>query len=61
LISRPPSIVSIGRTVTPGVVMSQRMNEIPSCFFAFGSVRASTKIQSAHCAAVIHVFVPLMT
>ena len=61
MISRPPSIVSIGRTVTPGVVMSQRMNEIPSCFFAFGSVRASTKIQSAHCAAVIHVFVPLMT
>jgi hypothetical protein len=41
--------------------MSHRMNEMPACFGTFGSVRARTKIQSAHCAAVIHVFVPLMT
>ena len=57
-----PEISLIGRASTPGVRMSTKMNEMPSCrFFSTGDVRASTKIQSAHCAAVIQVFVPLIT
>src|SRR2546423_516195 len=36
-----PSMVWIGRTVMPGVFMSQRMNVMPSCFFAAVSVRRS--------------------
>ncbi len=36
LTSWPPSMVWIGRTVTPGVFMSIRMKEMPSCFFAVG-------------------------
>ena len=55
-----PSMVWIGRTVTPGVFMSTRMKVMPSCFFAAVSVRASTKIQSAYCALVVQVFCPLM-
>ena len=46
----------------PGVDISTRMNEMPACFFgAFGSVRASTKIQSANWPSVVQVFWPLMT
>src|SRR5262245_29869740 len=59
--SRPPSMVTIGRTVMPGVFMSIRMKEIPSCFLAAGSVRTRQKIQSAYCAVVVQVFWPLMT
>ena len=44
----------------PGVFMSTRMNEIPSCFFAAGSVRTRQKIQSAYCASVVQIFWPLM-
>jgi hypothetical protein len=51
----------MGRTVIPGVDISARMKEMPACFFgAFGSVRASTKIQSANCPRVVQVFWPLM-
>jgi hypothetical protein len=42
-----PLISLIGRTDTPGVSMSIRRKVMPSCFFAFGSVRTSAKIQSA--------------
>ena len=41
-----PLISLIGRVSTPGDVMSNRMNEMPSCFFAL-SVRTRQKIQSA--------------
>ena len=34
---------------------------MPSCFFACGLVRASTKIQSAYCAIVVQVFWPEIT
>ena len=54
-------MVWIGLTVTPGVFMSHRKNEMPSCFFTLPSVRASTKIQSAYWAKVVQVFCPLMT
>ena len=47
LTSWPPSMVWIGRTVMPGVFMSIRRKEMPSCFFAAGSVRTRQKIQSA--------------
>jgi len=40
--------------------MSTRMNEIPSCALAEGSVRHRQKIQSAYCASVVQVFWPLM-
>ena len=32
---------------------------MPACFLASGSVRASTKIQSAYCPSVVQVFCPL--
>ena len=54
-------MVWIGRTVMPGVFMSIRMKEMPSCFLASGSVRQRQKIQSAYCASVVHVFWPLTT
>src|SRR5215468_6238969 len=53
-------MVSIGRTVMPLVFMSARMNEMPVCFFADGSVRHRQKIMSAYCASVVQVFWPLM-
>ncbi len=54
-------MVCTGRTEIPGEVMSIRMNEMPCCFLAEPSVRASTKIQSACCASVVHAFWPLIT
>src|SRR3954452_5074377 len=53
-------MVTIGRTVMPGVFMSNRMNEMPSCAFADGSVRHRQNIQSAYCASVVQIFWPLM-
>jgi hypothetical protein len=41
-----PEIRRIGRVSTPGVVMSKRTKEMPSCFFV-KSVRTRQKIQSA--------------
>ena len=41
-----PEISLIGRASTPGVVMSNRTKEMPSCFFDV-SVRTRQKIQSA--------------
>ena len=61
LTSWPPSMVRIGRTVMPGVFMSISRKEMPSCFFAAGSVRTRQKIQSAYCASVVQVFWPLTT
>ncbi len=52
-------MVWIGRTVMPLVFMSIRMNEMPDCFFAEGSVRQRQKIQSACWASVVQVFWPL--
>ena len=59
--SQPPSMVWIGRTVMPGGLISASRNDMPSCFFTAGSVRASRKIQSACWASVVQVFCPLMT
>ncbi len=41
-----PEISRIGRVSTPGLVMSKRTKETPSCFFV-KSVRTRQKIQSA--------------
>jgi hypothetical protein len=61
LTSCPPSISSIGRTVTPGLVMSMSRNEMPACFFTAGSVRTRQKIQSPYWPSVVQVFCPLTT
>ncbi len=50
---------SIGRTSTPGVVMSMSSIEMPACFLTSGSVRTSVKIQSPCWPRVVHVFCPL--
>ena len=42
-----PEISRIGLVETPGVVMSNSRNVMPSCFFAEKSVRVRQKIQSA--------------
>ena len=41
------AMVRIGRAVMPGDFMSIRMNEMPACFTAAGSVRTRANIQSA--------------
>ena len=62
LTSKPPSISSIGRTVTPSVSIGTRIIEMPCCFLgASGSVRTRLKIQSAYWPSVVHVFWPLIT
>ena len=38
----------MGDTDTPGVCMSKTMNEIPSCFEAFGSVRAFGQVVAVY-------------
>ena len=40
-------MVTIGRTVTPGAVMSMHRKVMPSCFFVSCEVRTRQKIQSA--------------
>src|SRR5438067_103989 len=54
-------MVTMGRTVMPGVFMSMSRKEIPDCCLAFGSVRTRQKMKSAYWAWVIHVFWPLTT
>ena len=61
LISRPPSMVTMGRTSTPGARMSISTNEIPSCGLTSVSVRTRQNIMSAQCAVVVQVLVPLTT
>ena len=51
----------IGRISTPAWRMGQRMNEIPLCFGADGSVRHTTKHQSAQWASDVHTFCPVIT
>ena len=54
-------VVRNGFARTPGVFMSTRKKPMPFCFLGPASVRARTKIQSANCAYVVHVFCPLTT
>ena len=62
LTSKPPSMSSIGRSVTPSASIGTRIIEMPACFLgASGSVRTRLKIQSACCPRVVHVFWPLIT
>ena len=62
LTSKPPSMSSIGRRVTPGESIGKTSIEMPRCFFsAVGSVRQRQKIQSACWPSVVHVFWPLTT
>src|SRR5262249_8568810 len=56
-----PLMSLIGRASTPGEAMSIRMNEIPSCFGALGSVRTSRNIQSDRLAYEVQIFWPLIT
>ncbi len=49
----------IGRTSTPGLVMSISRKLMPSCFFASGSVRTRQKIMLACWPSVVQVFWPL--
>lgn len=51
----------IRRTVMPGLFMSASRKLMPSCFFAFGSVRTSMKIMSASCANEVQIFWPSTT
>ena len=46
LISRPPSMVTMGRTSTPGSRMSRSRKEIPSCGLTSVSVRTRQNIMS---------------
>ena len=55
------SRLMIGFTVMPGVAMSTSRKEMPSCFFAFLSVRTSRKHQLASIASVVQIFWPLTT
>jgi hypothetical protein len=52
-------MVSIGRTVTPGLFRSISRKEMPCCGLPLAWVRTRQKIQSAHCAMVVQVFWPL--
>ena len=47
--------------LTPGLFMSTNKMEMPLCFGASGSVRASRKHQSAVAAPLVHSFAPLTT
>ena len=51
----------IGRTSMPGWRMSTSRNEMPLCFGASGSVRASVKMWSARWPADVQIFWPLST
>ena len=51
----------IGRISIPGLSISQRTIDMPSCFLSSELVRTKQNILSAHCACVVHVFCPLMT
>ena len=59
LTSCEPSIVMIGLTSIPGVFISMSKKLIPSCLIAVVSVLTRQKIQSACCAKVVQVLVPL--
>ena len=59
LTSWAPSSVMIGRTVTPGLLMSMSRKLMPACLRAAGSVRTRKKPQSACWASVVQVFWPL--
>ena len=50
-----------GWTLMPGARPSTSRKEMPRCFGASGSVRASRKNQSAVCAAEVQIFCPLIT
>jgi hypothetical protein len=56
-----PLMRRMGRTETPGVDMSSRMNVIPSCLRAFESVRTSRNIQSDLSPYEVQIFCPLTT
>ena len=56
-----PMALRIGRTSIPGVVMSSRKYEIPLRFGASGSVRASSRHQSACAPPLAHSFWPFTT
>ena len=56
--SWPPSSMVMGRTVTPGVLMSMSRKEMPAWALPVRSVRTRQKIQSACWARVIQVFWP---
>ena len=52
-------MVIIGLTSTPFDFISISKKLIPSCFIPVVSVLTKQKIQSACCANVVHVLVPL--
>ena len=55
-------MVMSGFTSMPGVAMSIRMKEMPSCRLpSLEDVRTRQKIQFAQWAAVVQIFCPLMT
>ena len=49
----------MGRTSTPGVVMSMSRKLMPSCFFTSRAVRTRQKIMFACWPSVVQVFWPL--
>ena len=59
--SASPVIWRSGRIVMPGDFMSIRMNVMPLCFGALGSVRTRKKPMSATWPMLVHTFWPLIT
>ena len=56
-----PAMLRMGRTSTPGCVMSMMNAVSPLCLGASGSVRASSRPQLARCASDVQIFCPFTT
>ena len=54
-------MLTMGRTVTPGLFMSTRIKLIPRCLGASMSVRVSSIIHSARWAMLVQILLPLIT
>ena len=56
-----PEDMTIGRTVTPGLVMSISRKVMPCCLRPLASVRTRQNIQLATLAWVVQILVPVHT
>ena len=59
--SAEPVICLSGRTSTPGWRMDMRKQEMPLCLATLGSVRASSRPQSATLPPLVQIFCPFTT
>ncbi len=60
-VSASPLAITMGRTVTPGSLIETRKAEMPLCLGTLGSVRASSRHQSAYWPPLVHIFWPFTT